>query len=430
MEHIVNEIYNAHKKREKLFSKLVSDLSSRLEDAEERLSEILEKRNEASEIERKWREIRSQPGASRLKSDEQKAEEEYIRSIRTKYPRNLMLKTQTLVKNLRAKLEKAKSSYSLYDVSDIDNFDIDDNEDVDMEDAESLAQIRNGVYDINALPRLTWISWPSRIKLPNFVPSMMGVGPGEQRLAKVIGADVQGGNVSYDLVTPDGSKWEVKSLDSKTHLVRPAVEGREAFYESRMMLSKAAEEIKDFSNTIDEETLEKLDDPRSQKIVELSKKFTKKYYSRIVKRSELSSSTIDVMAKIMKLVSEFKAKYEDNENSLSLALNNKVKFPVRKRKFFNIATALSEENPEVLAMFDKLTVATSALSDEIFDNVDEFLQSVEESLDMNEIFTQIDGLIIVNKSKGFNIIPRDKLNDALEWVLVSTGEPRLKFLEF
>src|SRR3990167_9160087 len=70
----------------------------------------------------------------------------------------------------------------------------------------------------------SWTRWSPKAKRVSMVPTRSGVGPGEERLAKEIGGEVQGPSVSYDVVDSRGRKWEVKNPD-KSGRIRTGVEG-------------------------------------------------------------------------------------------------------------------------------------------------------------------------------------------------------------
>ena len=75
-----------------------------------------------------------------------------------------------------------------------------------------------------------------------------GVGPGEDRLAEILGGEVQGQSESFDLEITEGpfsGKWEVKAPDS-AGTIRPGTEGITAFGPINKTLRNAVDELAEF----------------------------------------------------------------------------------------------------------------------------------------------------------------------------------------
>jgi hypothetical protein len=76
-----------------------------------------------------------------------------------------------------------------------------------------------------------WVAWPSASKRISYQPTIKGVGPGEERLAKMMKGQVMGGGVSHDIEGPDGTTWEVKEpVGGK---IRAGIEGTTASIKMR-----------------------------------------------------------------------------------------------------------------------------------------------------------------------------------------------------
>ena len=93
----------------------------------------------------------------------------------------------------------------------------------------------------------TFMNW-SDFSVDASLEGRSGVGPGEDRLAAILGGEVQGQSESFDLQVGSGpfaGKWEVKAPDNSSE-IRPGTEGITAFGPINKTLRIALDELSEF----------------------------------------------------------------------------------------------------------------------------------------------------------------------------------------
>ena len=108
-------------------------------------------------------------------------------------------------------------------------------------DAPALLQIDDVQY-------MQWYHWPKCLDDANipFESTVQGIGPGEKRLAYLLGANVAGANASFDIITRDGRTWEVKS-NNCSNGIRMATTALRMYGESRRMIERVMTLIRLFT---------------------------------------------------------------------------------------------------------------------------------------------------------------------------------------
>ena len=115
---------------------------------------------------------------------------------------------------------------------------------------------KKSYMSIDSLKPCKWYEWPAVVDKSGksfgtlktkTSEDIAGTGPGEEWLGFIFGGQVQGGGVSFDIVTPDGRTWEVKGLESQSSLIRPGTEGLKAFDEPKKRLDRIMTQMKNFA---------------------------------------------------------------------------------------------------------------------------------------------------------------------------------------
>lgn len=348
---------------------------------------------------------------------------------------------------LELTLKKAESKYAAY------NPEIRDYEREMRGGSRSLADKqlppkgKRALLDIKKTPYLKWISWPAKIKQSKLAygskaagdgeQADVGTGPGEDWLAYIFGGQVQGGGVSYDVITPDGNAWEVKQLLTKSETIRPGTEGLKAYEGSRDRMVTIMKQLKDFIRVSRKLQLGKRLDSTSKKRLNYVESFVDEQYGMIVDKGEISKerfidlrSTLITVQNFKLSVDPDKGKKPNSKLKTTVGLNNK-KIPVDKSTFIDVAKRVEKSTgrDDILNNIEELDIALATLTDSAFSDPKRFFNDWFSSIKIDNVFSQVDGVIIVHP-KGFLIIPRDQLRSVMKFEKVTQGKPRFSLTIF
>jgi hypothetical protein len=292
--------------------------------------------------------------------------------------------------------------------------------------------------DINKKAKLVWHRWPAKakgIKFGRIGEIESGYGPGEDRLAKIFGARVQGGGVSFDLMMSDGTKWEVKGLSGPTDSIRPGTEGIGAYDKARGRLERIMRQIKGFANTATEMQLDvELENQKEAYIVRAVSDWIDDYYEKMVGRGEITQPDMHMFIKAVQLLQKLtvsRREDPDKVTGMEITLGGR-KVTVDRQTFIDVAKRLRKYDDNIMDHIGALDIAVGHLTDPVFDASDasDFLDEWAKMVNVEDVFSQVDGVIIVNEKMGYNIIPKDRLKDVLEFDQVTQGKPRFRFKRF
>lgn len=346
---------------------------------------------------------------------------------------------------LEQELKKAEARYAAY------NPEIRDYQREKKGGARSLANKqmptagKKVFMDITKTPFLKWVEWPAAIKKSKLAygskaagdgeQADVGTGPGEEWLAYLFGGQVQGGGVSYDVVTPDGNAWEVKQLLTKSETIRPGTEGLKAFEGARERLVTIIKQLKDFVRTARKLKLQQRLDITSQKRLSYIESFVDEQYEMIVDKGEISKERFVDLRSTLITVQNLKQNIDPipdkpQKKKTTVGLNNK-KIPVDKATFIDVAKRVEKSTgrDDILNNIEELDIALATLTDDAFSNPKKFFNDWFNSIKIDAVFSQVDGVIIVNP-KGFLIIPRDQLQSSMKFEKVTQGKPRFALTIF
>jgi hypothetical protein len=239
---------------------------------------------------------------------------------------------------------------------------------------------------IEKLPKNTWVTWPDSVADIKFGSvndkentdrvRVDGVGPGENRIAAIVGGLVMGPFVSYDIALPD-SKWEVKSISSKVQTIRTCGAGRSAFSQARKRLSDIVGQLASVSEAVSR-------DSRVVSATESCRKFLK-FHKEMIEKGEVSV---------------------DRFNKLQLMIE--------------MYHHLIEEVPDMSLW----------LRDPVFSYPNSFFEMWTSTIKASKVFDETDGLIIVDEQKGFYIIPKKDLDTHVKLGRISLGTVIFWFADY
>lgn len=299
---------------------------------------------------------------------------------------------------------------------------------------------------IDEVKPLIWYVWPEKVvkksglsygsKSAKLAPedtgpdAAAGTGPGEEWLAHIFGGKVQGGGVSFDVVTPDGRAWEVKQLLSPSETIRPGTEGLKAYTGPRKRLESIMRQLKNFVTVAKKPMFDTVFDEEDKKKINFVSVFVEDDYEMIVDKGEFSDDRRIRLRSALKTVSEFKKRHSSSRDGDTVSVDTRVSLndkevKVDKPTFIDVAKRVERAtgNKEVLKDFQVIELLTSTLKDAAFDSPTEFFNEWYNAIDLTKVFAQVDGIFIVNP-RGYMMIPRSMLKNALKFNKVTQGRPR------
>jgi hypothetical protein len=259
------------------------------------------------------------------------------------------------------------------------------------------------------------------------------MGPGEEWLEFILGGQMQGGKVPYDIVTVDGRSWEVKALDGAGSMIRPGTEGRAAFAKPRKRLISIMTQIKNFVALARRPGFfEKGDLSESEaNMISFVKVFVEDDYEMIVEKGEIGRDRFIAFRGILKSIQKFKHDHSgiDHDHGTApvdtrISLNDK-EVKVDKPTFIDVAKRVERATGDksVLTGFEKFELLFSTLKDAAFDDPSEFFNEWFNSINIDNVFEHVDGVFIVNRN-GFLMVPQSMFRKAFKFEIVSQGLPR------
>lgn len=302
---------------------------------------------------------------------------------------------------------------------------------------------KKGILDINNVKFLTWHRWPVQVRKTKLQygsksagedggQADSGVGPGEDWLAYVFGGQVQGGGVSYDIVMPDGSAWEVKQLLSKAETIRPGTEGRKAFEGAKRRLNGVMQQIKNFVTVADRVKLRDGLSPDQVKKLDFVQSFIEDDYEMIVGKGEISKERFIDLRSVLFTIKKLREDMNGpdvpddpkNPTRTTVSLNDKV-VNVSKPTFIDVAKKIEKDTgrEDIMSDFEEFEIALATLKDSAFSDPRAFLNEWFNSIKIDNVFSQVDGVFIVNP-RGFMIVPKSQLRSAMKFEKVTQMQPR------
>lgn len=310
-------------------------------------------------------------------------------------------------------------------------------------DKEWAAQMKAG--GVVPAPKLIYgkiVMWPAEAKRVSYEKGE-GVGPGERRLAKLLGGEVQGGSATFDLATPEGN-FEVKEPTGGWYGgVRVESEGIAALEANLTKIKNVAKKIEStFGSSAKPEMMaaarEMYPADVLQKIVDFATKPETKGQTAIqwILRGEIGAKRLKALGDVLLMIhsglmtegmlrlarrmqqvlaEEKYVELGDTEADVS------VKKPVDTSTYVKVGKALDLAPEEM-----KVTPADmlrSALNHSAFNSPDEFINSVLSSpVRASQVFGHTDGLILV-QPQGYLAIPRSELDRRMQFLRISKGKP-------
>lgn len=299
---------------------------------------------------------------------------------------------------------------------------------------------------ISDIKPTVWYPWPAIVKQSKLSYGSaasggsaggVGLGPGEEWLAHIFGAEVQGASVPFDIVTPDGRSWEIKALEQSSATIRPCAEGRKAFAKPRKRLTQIMMQLKNFSvvarragffNSSDLSQNDKV-------VINFVTTFIQDEFEMIVEKGEISKERFITLRGVLNAVSKLRSEHgQKDESSKDTKLDTKISLndkevTVDKPTFIDIAKQVEKATGDktIMSEFEKFDILLSTLKDPAFDNPTQFINEWFDSVDVGHVFQHVDGLFVVN-TRGFVMIPSSMMKKLIKFEKVSQGIPKFSLV--
>lgn len=344
---------------------------------------------------------------------------------------------QSSYSTLFATLEKAKKRLEMFDPTAVDPETLSTRErhnnrvggiDVKMPERRKKAYI-----NVDELEPMTLYKWDDKRWADDVKPVPLGFGkeegshPGEDRLAFILGGQVQGDNVSFDIVTSNGWRWEVKGLRKSSDEIRPGVHGMRAFDVAEKVLSNVCQALREFVEEMHAVGVNEITTTVEQRgMFAVIARFVEDEADD-VEAGEVSYERFILFRRALKAASALKSAWTIELGQLSDRSMNIVGKDVSLswEKYVGIARQVHKAKPdsEVLNVVDSRERVLQLLWNEAFDDPDSWMDQWDESIDVNKIFADVSGVFIVTPH-GFYKVPRKMFRTAFKLKRISKGTPR------
>lgn len=273
---------------------------------------------------------------------------------------------------------------------------------------------------------MQWTEFESAVPLRG----RSGVGPGEDRLAEILGGEVQGQSESFDLLIPQGSlsgKWEIKAPDNSRE-IRPGTEGITAFGPLNKTLRNALDELGEFLSYPGVEALAKESGSSEdfQKLLDFSsKEVTKSGKTNIdlIMSGEITAARFEEIMSMFESTTELVKRMQGDLLNIQVGEKEYQVTPTNMIKISRLLGVDDTEASDGLGAAAEAAIALSALNSSVFRNPQSLRDQWNDTVSADEVF-DLKGVILVTPD-GFMMIPKPYGN-SIVFSRVTQGKPKFK----
>lgn len=290
---------------------------------------------------------------------------------------------------------------------------------------------------IDEIDPLTWYSWddPQWKKVSAnvpYAPKDKGTGPGEDRLAAIIGGRVQGGATSFDIVSADGKRWECKELKSASEKIRPGTEGRAVMIKPQYRMTVIMYQLQNFITEIRRAgLLNRLKNQDDVTAIKRAEHYLKGNKEKLL-GGEISEDSFDKLWGILGMMAQLRARWEREARKAGdqtpvrtdIGLNDKV-VKVDSPTFISVSKIVQKALPDedIMSTLEEKEVIMNILKSDAFNDPTEWFNEWSMLISAEAVFRQVHGVFIISE-KGFNMVPKSRFNDAFKIFSVSQAQPK------
>lgn len=293
----------------------------------------------------------------------------------------------------------------------------------------------NKAVDKNGKKNL-WVDFQNLYGDIPYESTKTGIGPGEERLAKILGGAVQGPNSSFDLgiLDPGGKtiveRWEVKEPDASGQ-IRPGTEGLKFANKVSTMISNVVSEMREFIDDMSTGEKMPIDSLGSSLALyeevknfldTVPTKLSPKSNEELLTSGEITKVSFDELLRQVTNVQRIVKNLQSEVLEFDVDGKTFKVSPVKMLKISRLLGLTDDETKEKLGDVTEVALALSSLSNPAFENPSILLEKWNEMRASN-VFGNSDGVILVDR-EGFTFIPASILDSKLSFVRISQGRPR------
>jgi len=284
---------------------------------------------------------------------------------------------------------------------------------------------------------LMWYEWPKGIDIysdTRFRSSESGIGAGERWLGFLLGAQVQGPTITFDLAVPGEAgfdSWEVKEYDEKIRVVRLGSCGTDTVAAMADDVSDIIRQIKNIVTAYDTLNIRSVYGPETwlgRFVISLND-YIDERYKKIVIRGELGNSELRELQYVANGVAKmFRLIHENHAVSIDTVKVREQRINLTPSQYARMLYLVHSEEPMALSHDERMFAFGSCVEHALLKGemtFDDYLHEWLSTLKPSDAFGNVKGVFLVNK-KGFMLVPNDRLNDVFSYYRMSQGR-RLNF---
>lgn len=279
-----------------------------------------------------------------------------------------------------------------------------------------------------------WQPWPANVKNVPYEPKQKGVGPGEERLAKILDGTVQGGGESYDIVDAKGRKWEVKEPSGGLRgEIRPGTEGLAAVQDAFSRIKNVVKRVENvFGTKAMSRTAGAAGAMMGPEVIGKITSFVTQEAPMLMK-GEVSKGRMEALAEVLHLINAALRTEEGDDQPATASgtkhvemgdTEHKVEQDVDLNTYVKLGHVL-KLGPKDLGVTPG-DVLRSTFNGLAFRNPDKFMETVWKQAAMaSVVFGHTSGVILVAVT-GYRIVPKADLDNVLVFNRITKGFPHFK----
>lgn len=293
-----------------------------------------------------------------------------------------------------------------------------------LSEGEETAGVPSNKVRMNDLMR--WSDFESTVSLK----PRSGVGPGEDRLAEILGGEVQGQSESFDLSISDGpmkGRWEVKAPDNSSE-IRPGTEGITAFGPINKTLRNALDELTEFLSYpgVDKLAKEAGVTADFEKLVDFTQReVTKSGKTNVdlISSGEITAKRFEQIMSAFESASKLVRRMQGDLLNIQVGEKEYEVTPTNMLKISRLLGIDDSEASEGLGAAADAAIALSSLNNKVFKNPQVLRDQWKDTVDADEVF-DLEGVILVTPD-GFMMIPKP-YGESISFSRVTQGKPKFK----
>lgn len=273
-----------------------------------------------------------------------------------------------------------------------------------------------------------WQPWPKTVVNIPYEPKQKGVGPGEDRLAKLLGGRVMGGGESYDIIDSQGNKWEVKEPSGGLKgEIRPGTEGLAAVQVAFGRIKNVVSRIESvFGTKTRSRTASAAEQVMGPDVVKKISDFVVDEAPMLMK-GEVSRGRMAALGEVLHLINAALGDHDEHDVTKHVEMGDEettVEKDVDLITYVKLGKVMDLDAKDLnVSAGDMLRSTFNGLA---FRNPDRFIEvNWERAALASVVFGHTSGVILVSQS-GYRMIPKSDIDNVLIFNRITKGFPHFK----